>query len=77
VTIKGWRSLAHTKWDCKYHLVIVPKYRKKILYGDLYNQKSIEILESHAMPVVHINTTKIKCGDDGWICKREKCNKNT
>ena len=59
--MKDWKSLAHTKWECKYHIVVVPKYRKKIFYGklrsdigkiirDLCNQKGIEILESHAMP---------------------------
>jgi len=29
------RSLSHTKWECKYHLTWIPKYRKKELYGDL------------------------------------------
>ena len=29
------RSLAHTKWKCQYHIVFIPKYRKKILYGRL------------------------------------------
>lgn len=43
-------------WDCKYHVVIVPKYRKKVLYGpvrvqigkiirELAKQKEIEVLE--------------------------------
>jgi hypothetical protein len=27
-------SLAHTKWDCVYHIVWIPKYRKKVLYGE-------------------------------------------
>ena len=52
--------------DCKYHVVIVPKYRKRALYGrlksdtreilrDLARQKGIEILEGHLMPDhVHI-----------------------
>jgi putative transposase len=59
--MKDWRSLAHTKWECKYHIVIVPKYRMKILYGnvrkrigqilrELCGYKDIEILEGHAMP---------------------------
>jgi len=26
-------SLAHTRWECKYHVVLVPKYRRKELYG--------------------------------------------
>jgi len=28
-------SLAHTKWNCKYHIVFAPKYRRKIFYGEL------------------------------------------
>ena len=27
------KSLSHTKWKCQYHIVFIPKYRKKILYG--------------------------------------------
>jgi len=29
------QSLSHTKWECKYHLVWIPKYREKELYGGL------------------------------------------
>ena len=29
------QSLSHTTWDCKYHLVWIPKYRIKVLYGHL------------------------------------------
>ena len=28
-------SLAHTKWNCKYHIVFIPKYRRKIIYNKL------------------------------------------
>lgn len=56
-----WRSLSHVRWDCKYHVVFVPKYRKKALYGklrgqvgeilhDLCKQKGVDLLEGHAMP---------------------------
>lgn len=49
------------KWDCKYHVVILPKYRKKTLYGrlrkaigailrDLCRQKNVELIEGKAMP---------------------------
>ena len=31
------RSLSHTKWKCQYHIVFIPKYRKKILYGRVRN----------------------------------------
>jgi len=30
-----YESLAHTKWECKYHIVFIPKYRRKVLYGEL------------------------------------------
>ena len=56
-----WQSLSHVRWDCKYHVVIVPKYRKKVIYGklkrrvgpilrELCRQRGIAILEGHAMP---------------------------
>ena len=28
-------TLSHTKWDCKYHVVFIPKYRRKVLYAEL------------------------------------------
>ena len=56
-----WQSLSHVRWDCKYHVVIVPKYRKKVIYGKLKHrvgpilrqlcqQRGVELLEGHAMP---------------------------
>jgi len=59
--MKDWQSQAHVKWDCKYHVVILPKYRRKVLYGkmrrgigqilrDLCRQKNIELVEGKAMP---------------------------
>jgi len=56
-----WQSLSHVKWDCKYHVVIVPKYRKKLLYGKLRHQigpilrslceqKGVDLIEGHSMP---------------------------
>ncbi len=55
-----WNSLSHVRWDCKYHIVFVPKYRKKELYGktrrqvreilqSLCKQLDVEILEGHLM----------------------------
>ena len=54
-------SLSHTKWECKYHIVSIPKYRKKVLYGrlrqylgellkELATQKACSILEGHLLP---------------------------
>jgi putative transposase len=33
--MKDTRSISHTKWNCKYHIVWIPKYRKKRLFGEL------------------------------------------
>ena len=33
--MNDYESLNHTTWDCKYHLVWIPKYRKKAIYGDI------------------------------------------
>jgi len=30
-----WKSLAHSRWECKYHVVFVPKYRRKVVYGEI------------------------------------------
>ena len=27
-------SQSHTKWDCTYHIVFIPKYRRKVMYGE-------------------------------------------
>ena len=65
--IKGGRikvdesSLSHTRWKCQYHIVLVPKYRRKAVYGKLRKDigailrrlcdyKHVEIIEAHAMP---------------------------
>ena len=56
-----WQSLSHVRWDCKYHVVIVPKYRRRKLYGkfrgevgrilrDLCRQKGVEVLEGSLRP---------------------------
>jgi putative transposase len=33
--MKDYENLKHTKWDCKYHIVFIPKYRRKVLYGQV------------------------------------------
>ena len=33
--MSDYRSLNHTRWDCKYHVVIIPKYRKKQIFGQI------------------------------------------
>ena len=41
-------SLSHSKWECKYHIVFIPKYRRKALYGALRQQLG-EVLKQLAM----------------------------
>ena len=52
-------SLAHSKWNCKYHIVFAPKYRRQEIYGKIYKdigeilrklceQKKVEIIEAEA-----------------------------
>ena len=56
-----WQSLSHVRWDCKYHVVIIPKYRKRKLYGkvrkhvgevlrEVCRQRGIAVVEGHVMP---------------------------
>ena len=33
--MRDYKSLAHTRWDCKYHVVFIPKYRRKVMYGKI------------------------------------------
>ena len=33
--MSNYQSLSHSKWECKYHVVFIPKYRKKAIYGQL------------------------------------------
>lgn len=58
-------SLSHTKWNCKYHIVFIPKYKRKEIYGKikadigailrrLCEMKDVEILEEHAMVIISI-----------------------
>jgi len=56
-----YESLSHSKWECKYHVVFIPKYRRKTLYGELRQhlgevfrrlamQKEGRVEERHLMP---------------------------
>ena len=61
-----YQSLSHSKWDCKYHVVFVPKWRRRAIFGpirqqlgpifhSLAKQKECQIIEGHLMPDnVHI-----------------------
>ena len=57
--MREWQSLSHVKWECKYHVVIVPKYRRKVIFGNirrqigqilrqLCRQKGVDLVEGNA-----------------------------
>ena len=59
--MKNTNSLSHSKWDCKYHIVFAPKYRRREIYGKikadigkilrkLCEAKNVEIIEGNACP---------------------------
>jgi len=59
--MSDYSSLSHTKWECKYHVVFIPKCRRKVLYGkirrelgqvfhELARQRESTILEGHLCP---------------------------
>jgi len=61
IAMNDVNSLAHTKWNCKYHIVFAPKYRRKVFYGEkrleigeilrtLCNWKKIRIVEAEVCP---------------------------
>ncbi len=59
--MREWQSQSHVKWYCRYHVVIVPKYRRKSMFGairrdvgktlkELCRRFEIELVEGHVMP---------------------------
>ena len=80
-------TLAHTTWNCKYHIVFAPKFRRKVAYGmfkqDIANilstlckRKGVEIIEAEIMPdhvhmLVKIPPLNQRCRIYG-ISKRKK-----
>jgi len=63
--MSDWESMSHVKWECKNHVIFIPKYRHKVFYGktrerigpmlrDLCKQRGVELLEGKAA-VDHIH----------------------
>ena len=59
--MREWQSQSHVKWYCRYHVVFVPKYRRRTIYAslrrnigkllrELCQQHDVELVEGHAMP---------------------------
>ena len=58
--MREWQSQSHVRWYCRYHIVFVPKYRRRTIYGslrvnigrvmrELCRQHEVELVEGHAM----------------------------
>ena len=58
--MKEYQSLSHTRWDCKYHVVFIPKRRQKVIFGalrkhlgeifrELALQRGSKVVEGHLM----------------------------
>ncbi len=58
--MEKFESTSHVRWECKYHIVFIPRYRRKVIYGklrsgigkilrDLCDQKKVGVSEGHAM----------------------------
>jgi|GEM_PF-3878516 len=74
------KSLAHTKWNCKYHIVFAPKYRRKVFYSMIifYNTpKTIDLDESQGFSFYdrlngeNLYQTPEKRSKYGTFCKRK------
>ena len=59
--LRQWRSQSHVRWYCRYHIVIVPKYRRKSMFGatrriigglikEICTRYDIKVVEGHVMP---------------------------
>ena len=58
--MREWQTIPHVRWYCRHHIIIVPKYRKKVILGtlrkaiggilrQLCDQEGVELVEGHAM----------------------------
>jgi len=76
-----YQSLSHSKWDCKYHVVFVSRYRRQAMFleirkflgpvfHELARQKECRIVEGHLLPD-HVHITFCCLCD--WIAQRQKC----
>jgi Transposase IS200 like len=81
-----YNHLNHATWECKYHVVFTPKYRKKLLFGkikrhlgqvfhDLARRKECRIEDGHLMPIMStcdIDTSEVFGGADHRVYEGEE-----
>ena len=68
-------SLAHTKWECKYHIVFAPKYRRKVIYNQIRADIG-HILSELCKRKVYFCAKKVKKSENfNKTCCKERKNK--
>ena len=87
-----YQSLSHSKWDCKYHVVFVPKRRRKAIFGQtrrqqgaifhaLARQKECQIIEGHLMAdhvhMCNCHSAETPGGVGDWISERQECDRKS
>ena len=81
-------SLSHSKWNCKYHIVFAPKYRRKVFYGEkkivigqilrqLCEWKGVNIIEAEVCPDHDAGSLPAHETDDQWGRCRNGSRKET
>ena len=80
-------SLAHTTWECKYHIVFTPKFRRKVICGklrqeigmmlrELCRRKDVKIINTEAcLDHIHITIKEYKEPFKGMLMSIRKCTK--
>lgn len=86
---ENYQGLSHSKWDCKDHVVFVPKRRRKELFGDIRKQLRSDLSRTGASeglpdhrrphdarprPNVHCDSSHTRSGISDWVYQRQKCN---
>lgn len=84
--MKDNNSLAHTTWNCKYHIVFAPKYRRKVFFGEkrleisailrsLCEWKEVKIIEAEVCPITCICSSRYprkSASADLWGISKER-----
>ena len=68
-----WESLSHVRWDCKYHIVIMPKYHQKVLYG-VPGTVSTFMASPHKLYILSPELPELRC-ENQWLSSFSSKNK--
>ena len=80
-----YEKLSHTTWECKFHVVFIPKYRRKetfghlkknlgVIFHNLAQQRESKILEGHPCPYADQYSSKIFSESGYWVHQGKKYN---